>query len=1157
MANKVLWNDNWEFIECPLDDKFYAHPKNENFEKIDLPHDWMIYDTKDLYRNSIGWYRKEFEVREEELLSKTSIRFDGVYMDSTIYVNDKLVGEWKYGYSTFEFDITDYLQVGKNQVAVRVVYQHINTRWYSGAGIYRNVWIKTYNNEHIVSDGVYVSTKALENGDFDVEIETEVHIDKNIVADRKLRQAIYTTKGEKVAEKICEYGENQSLRQEESNWVYLQKMNVEKPQIWSIGKGNLYILRTELLHNDVVIDSEEERIGFKDMKFDSEKGFYLNGEHIKLNGVCEHHDFGCLGGAFYMDALRRKFKILRKMGVNAIRTAHNMPASELMELADEEGFLILTESFDMWEMCKTPYDYGRFFNEWYPKDIGSWVRRDRNRVSLLMWSIGNEIYDTQSSERGPEITENLVREVRKHDPKKNAPTTIGSNYMKWEKGQKCSTLVDIIGYNYGEYLYHEQHKEHPEWIIYGSETASILSSRNIYHFPLEKAILTDDDEQCSSLGNSITGWGAMSFEETIFNDRDAEFSLGQFIWTGFDYIGESTPYNTKNSYFGQIDIAGFPKDSYYVFQSEWTSYKDNPMIHIYPYWDFNIGQIIDVQVCTNAPECELFLNNKSLGRRKIDHLKDTKTVQLWKIPYEQGELCAVAYDLSGCEIARDIVKSFGETKSLEVSADRTQIQANGSDLIFLEIKALDENGNYVANAKNRVHVNVTGAGRLIGLDNGDSPDFDQYKGTSRRLFGGKLLAVIAAKTEPGEIVVTIESPEIEPVNLTYTAVKSDINANGVSALLENESRELLGVGSLMKELENGESEIPIRKLNLTLIGSDKLTKENPTTTLKCEIYPVNATYNTITWKALNESGIEIDYVDIQLEDDFVKIVANGDGDFRIRCSANNGGNATSVISELSFSAKGIGQAYLNAYKENSTGLCDIRREKALEGIEHGITFMGAGTFGFSYIDFGTMGSEEIEVFIFANTDDAVKFKVWDNDPEDGGEVILDAVYHKRHQWMVFQPMIYKLSKLMKGKQKLFFTSDDAFNFKSFVFKEKVKAFSTILASECSTVYGDEFVRSSNCIEKIGNNVLIEYDNMDFGEVGAEKLIICGSSPLEKSSIQIRFVSENGTDLQMIEFKGSETYSEQVFNLEKVFGKNKVVFVFLPGSNFNLKSIRFE
>lgn len=392
-----------------------------------------------------------------------------------------------------------------------------------------------------------------------------------------------------------------------------------------------------------------------------------------------------------------------------------MPAPELMDLADEMGFLVLSEAFDMWERPKTTYDYARFFGEWAYRDVKSWVKRDRNHPSLLMWSIGNEIYDTHADERGQEITRMLMNYVREFDPKGNAQITIASNYMAWENAQKCADILKIAGYNYAEHLYYKHHKEHPDWVIFGSETSSVVQSRGVYHFPFEQAILSDEDEQCSALGNSTVSWGAKSVEACIIAERDTPFSLGQFIWTGFDYIGEPTPYHTKNSYFGQLDTATFKKDSFYIFQAAWTDYKTNPMVHIFPYWDFNEGQIIDVRVCSNAPRIELQLNGVTIGTHDIDFKHGKQLVGWWKIPYREGELKAIAYDENGNVIATDVKRSFKDARRICLKPDREVLVADGRDLIFVEITVVDENGIEVENASNRVFVNVTGAGSWWGL----------------------------------------------------------------------------------------------------------------------------------------------------------------------------------------------------------------------------------------------------------------------------------------------------------------------------------------------------------------------------------------------------------------------------------------------------------
>ena len=381
-------------------------------------------------------------------------------------------------------------------------------------------------------------------------------------------------------------------------------MYIENPLLWSPDSPNLYKLETVLeKESGEPIEILPHNVGFRTIEMDPDRGLIFNGEKMKIYGVCEHHDLGALGAAFNRAAMARRMKILKEMGINAIRTAHNMPAPELMDLADEMGFLINCEAFDMWERPKTTYDYARFFNEWVEADVRSWVMRDRNHPCLILWSIGNEIYDTHADEkRGLEITKMLKELVEKYDPKKNAPVTFGSNFMPWDNTQKCADVLKVVGYNYAAQYYNKHHAKYPDWVIYGSETSSTVQSRGIYHFPYEQSIMSDDDEQCSVLGNCSTSWGARSTEEVIISDRDVPFSLGQFIWSGFDYIGEPTPYHTKNSYFGQIDTATYKKDTFYIYQAEWTDYRKNPMVHVFPYWDFNPVSSLTLESAPTPPD---------------------------------------------------------------------------------------------------------------------------------------------------------------------------------------------------------------------------------------------------------------------------------------------------------------------------------------------------------------------------------------------------------------------------------------------------------------------------------------------------------------------------------------------------------------------------
>ena len=379
------------------------------------------------------------------------------------------------------------------------------------------------------------------------------------------------------------------------------------------------------------------------------------------------------------------------MGVNSIRTGHTPPAPQFMDLADEMGILMDVESFDCWRSGKNPYDYGRFFDEWQEKDVAAWIRRDRNHPSLLFWGIGNEIYDTHAGPEGADTMRMLLAEVAAHDPARNGIPTLGSNYMPWENTQHCADIIKVAGYNYGERLYASHHEKHPDWVIYGSETSSIVQSRGIYHFPLSQSLLSDDDLQCSSLGNSRTSWGAESWDVCLQSEQRWPFTLGQYLWTGWDYIGEPTPYHTRSSYFGTIDTAGFPKDAYYVVQAAWLDPKTHPMVHLFPYWDFNEGQLIDLCACTNAHSVELFVNGESLGRKVLDSAKG-RTAS-WQAAYHPGSVKVVAYDENGKVVATDEQDSFDDSTMVCLQADRKTISGDGRELAFITITTRDKNGN--------------------------------------------------------------------------------------------------------------------------------------------------------------------------------------------------------------------------------------------------------------------------------------------------------------------------------------------------------------------------------------------------------------------------------------------------------------------------------
>ena len=651
-------NSEWLFFKQPLSDTTTTLPaqNDSRFYPVNLPHDWLIANSADHYENSEGWYQKTIssDILPFDASSDDDwlLYFEGVYMDCTIFVNGMQAGEWKYGYSSFEVRLTPFLKTGENTILVHVRYQSPNSRWYSGAGIYRSVWLKKVPAVHIASDGIAAETHRLENGKWSLCMHTTLE-----------KEGVQQSAADFFASKNDNPNTSLSLSfcvQALDGTVILSEIPEDTPvtltniKSWDISEPNLYKIVCTLSENGTAIQTETITTGFRTTRFDSNEGFFLNDVHIKLKGVCQHHDLGALGSAVNRSAIKRQLLILKSMGVNAVRTTHNMPAVELLELADEMGILIVDEAFDMWEMSKTTYDYARFFKEWSTRDVKSWICRDRNHPCVILWSIGNEIYDTHANEHGQEITRYLKEQVLLHDPYGHALPTIGSNFMQGENARKCADILKIAGYNYAERLYNKQHADHPDWVIYGSETSSTVQSRGIYHFPLAKPLLTDDDGQCSSLGNSTVNWGAKNQQFCAVSDLHMPFSLGQFLWSGFDYIGEPTPYQSRNSFFGQIDTAGFPKDAYYFYQSVWTDAKTNPMIHILPYWDFNPGQMIDVRVYTNAPKAALFFNDTLIGEKKLAHTQEDNIIADWSLPYKKGVLTAIAYDEAGNEIVTGI-----------------------------------------------------------------------------------------------------------------------------------------------------------------------------------------------------------------------------------------------------------------------------------------------------------------------------------------------------------------------------------------------------------------------------------------------------------------------------------------------------------------------
>lgn len=1137
---KQLFNDNWFFHKEPLETPMDTFFQTEDWQPVDIPHDWMIYDSKDLYAQAVSCYRKTFSV-EDLGTDRLSILFEGVYMDNTIYLNGEEIFRWPYGYSQFEVDLTDRVKPGENTIWVKSVYQLPNSRWYPGSGIYRSVWLIRRPAVHLTTDGGYLAP-IKGDSDWTLHADYEIQNDTDMPCEVTLRHIITDNNGRNTVT------QEKTLTVPPGLSVNKQEITFRQPALWDIESPNLYQIHTELIHAGQVIDSEQQNFGFRTIRFDPTEGFFLNGRNLKINGCCEHHTLGALGAAMNREAVRRQLKIMQKMGVNAIRSAHNMPAVELMELCDEMGLLLYTESFDMWEHCKTDYDYGNFFKDWWKTDLTSWVRQNRSHPSVFIWGIGNEIHDI-NFDRGREVTCMLRDAVKELDYYGNAVIGMGSNIMGGEGAQKAAAEVDLVGYNYMEHLYDEHHEKYPDWCIFGSETSSTLQSRGIYHFPLSNRLLTYDDGQCSSLGNCTTNWGAKNTDAVVTAHRDRDYCFGQFIWSGWDYIGEPTPYFTKNSFFGQVDTAGFPKDSYYHYMAEWTSYKENPMIHLLPYWDFNEGQIIDVRVFSNAPKVELFFDGVSQGAQTIDHAHGTELSGDWQLAYQPGVLKAVAYDENDNIIATTEQRSFGDAAEIVLKPDKDTLRADGEDLLFVEINTQDQNGTFVANSRSRVHVSVTGAGRLVGLDNGDSTDFEQYKGTSRRLFSGRLLAIIAAKTETGDVHLEVTSPGLTPAALTIPAVEAPVRP-GISCHMEN-----------VETGEGREQEIPVRKIELTCQGTRHLDEEHTETTVTAKILPENATCRDITFKAVTLEGVESNSVKIDADGTTAVIQALGDGEFRLCCSCNNGGELSEVLSELEFEVTGLGEATLDPYKMvNGIHYADCTSEAKLSfqgGVY--ITDEKRTRFLFENVNFGEYGSNEIHVPIFS-FEDELPIEIWLGDSENGGTCLVKDKYRAKSWYNHYQENVYQLPQRIKGIQAISIVVYPTIklSLQGFYCTALEKAYGRVYAVENNSITGDMFTVGDRYITDIGNNVTIEFEHMDFGGDGPSRITICGHSPIPVNTIHVRFFGEDGSEVNhMAEFPHSEGYQELTFPIEDFKGSGRVNFIFMPGSKFDFDWFQFE
>lgn len=1110
-----LFNNGWEFAFMPLE----KIPTECDYKTVDIPHDWQIYHTDDLYSTGDGYYRKRFTLSDtaKKLLS---LRFEGVYMDCDITLNGEKIFEWKYGYTSFTVPL-DKAREGENEIIVRVRYQCPNTRWYSGAGIYRNIWLQETGENRIVEDGTYVV--SYRNGtNWRTEIDTEIECSTSGC----VKQTLFDAEEKVVWTHTIPLSANEQK--------VSQSFELNDPHLWSVDDPYLYSLLTELVIDDVIADQRYERIGYKYVRFDKDEGFFLNGSNLKLNGACMHHDLGALGSAVNRTATRRQLMILKDMGVNSIRTSHNPPSVEFMELCDELGILVDSEIFDMWELKKTDYDYARFFPEWHERDVRSWIRRDRNHVSVIMWSIGNEIYDTHASSRGVEWTKELTRCVRIDDYKKAHPITIGSNYMRWEGAQNCAEEIDLVGYNYIEDAYDDHHAKHPDWVIYGSETGSTLQSRGVYHFPASVYVTTYDDLHCSSLLNCATGWSAPNLEYNITVDRNRKFSLGQYIWTGFDYIGEPTPYRTKNSYFGAIDTAGFPKDAYYAYRAEWN--KNAPaFVHLFPYWDFNEGQLIDLFIFSNCAKTELFVNGSSQGVYEHNHEDGDNLSGRWQVPYHRGEIRAVGYDENGTKICEQVRRSFTDPTKIILKANKTSLLANGEDMIFVEVSTVDQDGNPVENARNRINVEISGAGRLVGMDNGDSSDFEQYKSSSRKLFYGKLLIMIAAKSESGIIELKVTSPGLPAETLRFDAVSSNV-PEGISC-----NDEILPA--------EPKTDVNVRKIEMT-VSSQLITPDNPQTVAQIKLLPENTTrdISEVCFKAVTDTGVETNLLDIKSDNEKAVLTPRGDGTYRLRAYCRNDSDAEEVISELEMENRGFGPASFDPYSEIICASLCANAKNLQSVMEGGVLTRPDTVVNFTCVDFGKIGSDELTIGIYTYNEESIPVDLLDSE----GNLIQTLMFQAQNEWNTYKYNTFKLPKKLNGIQDIAFRFHEELRFKGFLFSAPRRSEVDILALENDGIYGDSFVVGDKMIEHIGNNVSILFHEVDLGD-GVSAIDVTGRTRNKVDTLHLKF-GEN--EPQIIEFNQSNDVVTKRFAIKSVSGKQDMQLVFLPGCDFDLESFKF-
>jgi len=777
-GDTINFNENWKFHLGDTEGADQLKYNDNSWSLLDVPHDWSVEGSFDQNEpaggnggylpTGIGWYRKHFKLPAGSKNKLVWIEFDGVYMNSEVWINGHFLGKRPYGYISFKYDLTPYLKSGDNIISVKVDNSlQPNSRWYSGSGIYRNVRLVIQNPIHISHWGVYATTPEVSAESAIVNVKVQIENEDKKIQKLILQTILVDPSGSEVESLESEF------EIEPGELITLEEnIDVKSPNLWSLENPNLYTLKTIINDGNKNLDNLSTIIGIRNIEYDAMKGFFLNGERVKMNGVNLHHGGGCVGAAVPIGVWERRLLVLKEMGCNAIRTAHNPVAPEFLDLCDRLGFLVMNEVFDEWKLGKREFAYNKYFDEWWERDLIDFIHRDRNHPSVVMWSVGNEIPE-QKAEGGHLVLAKLMDITHREDPTR--PATLGCDNIVADGG--ATTLefmegLDIVGYNYID-RWHERRElfniidkiEHPEWKMIGTESVSIYGQRGSYS-------LGNDPEKVNPNYNTRM----IRAEQLWKYISTRDFMIGDFMWTGIDYLGESR-WPGKQASSGAIDICGFPKDAFYFYQSQWT---EEPMIHLFPHWNWEgrEGQVIPVLAYSNCDEIELFLNGKSYGIKKLEFPRpgnsgswrtydkppvNAATADLhlsWDIPYESGTLKAVGKKDGEVVVTKEI-KTVGQPVAIKLSIDELNRDLKNTDVVHFKVEAIDKEGLTIPTADNLINFSINGPGKIIGVDNGNPTDHNSYQDNRRNLFNGLGLVIIKPTGKSGTIQLNAESENLK------------------------------------------------------------------------------------------------------------------------------------------------------------------------------------------------------------------------------------------------------------------------------------------------------------------------------------------------------------------------------------------------------------